>query len=218
MTYSLKICASMSIGLMVFIPCVAALAADEADGFTPLFNGKDLTGWTGDSKLWRVEDGELVGSTVGTTLEYNSFIRTEKRYSDFVLKVSVKLRNHNSGVQFRSEMVEGLAYAAAGYQADVADKTYFGMLYEERKRGFFPYWNAMSQGERDAISKVAKQGEWNHYVITCKGDRIKLELNGVVTCDIADPEGAKEGIIALQLHAGPEMEVRFRDIAIKVLE
>lgn len=192
----------------------AASFAAEA-GFTPLFNGQDLTGWKGAPELWRVENGTIVGSTKGVTLEQNSFLSTEKSYSDFVLRVKVKLINHNSGIQFRSEQLPD--HAVAGYQADVAEKTYFGMLYEERKRGILPYWNEYTDDERAAIFAAAKLDDWNQYEITCNGDHVKIVLNGYTTLDFQDPEGAKAGIIALQLHAGPEMEVYFKDIEIKEL-
>lgn len=188
----------------------------EDDGFVPLFNGKDLTGWDGDPRLWHVENGEIVGSTEGVTLEHNTFLSTKKSFGDFVLRVKVKLRNHNSGIQFRSEQLPD--YVVAGYQADVAEKTYYGMLYEEKKRGIMDYWKAMTPEEQAKIETYVKQGDWNQYEITCQGDHIKLVLNGHTTCDIVDPEGAKKGIIALQLHAGPPMEVRFKDIAVKVIE
>ncbi|MBM3289941.1 MAG: DUF1080 domain-containing protein, partial [Candidatus Hydrogenedentes bacterium] len=133
---------------LVAMACVAAAVwapgalAAAKDGFAPLFNGKDLKGWSGDSRLWKVADGCIVGSTDGVKIEKNTFLFSEKEYGDFVLRVKVKLRNHNSGVQFRSEQRPD--FVAAGYQADVAEKTYFGMLYEEQKRGFMDYWKAMS--------------------------------------------------------------------------
>lgn len=203
-----------AIGLTASVMFPALASAEE---FEPLFNGKDLTGWKGNPALWSVKEGMIVGSTEGNTIEHNQFLISEEEYSDFVLKVSVKLRNHNSGIQFRSEEVPDLEYAVAGYQADVAEKTYFGMLYEERKRGFMPYWQEMSAEERDAVFAAADVDGWNDFVITCEGDRIKMELNGKTTCDIRDPEGAKKGVIALQLHSGPAMEVYFKDIAIKEL-
>jgi len=195
------------------IVSTGVLAAE--DGFKPLFNGEDLTGWTGAPGLWRVENGEIVGSTKGVKLEKNTFLSTEKSYSDFVLRVKVKLINHNSGIQFRSEQLEN--YGVAGYQADVADQTYFGMLYEEQGRGILPYWKEYSDDERAAVFAAAKLDDWNEYEITCEGDRVKMVLNGYTTLDFVDPEGAKSGIIALQLHTGPEMEARFKDIEIKVL-
>ena len=208
----------ISVGLAALI-LAAAIAppshAEVPEGFTPLFNGADLDGWDGDPDLWRVESGEIVGSTENKKIEHNTFLSTKKEYGDFVLRAKVKLRNHNSGIQFRSEQMPD--YVVAGYQADVAEKTYFGMLYEEKKRGFMPYWEPMPQAEKDAIQAVVKQGDWNEYEILAEGDHIKMTLNGKVTCDIQDPDGAKKGIIALQLHAGDPMEVRFKDISIKEL-
>jgi hypothetical protein len=185
-------------------------------GFVPLFNGKNLDGWKGDEKLWKVADGEIVGSTEGTPLEHNSFLSTEKVYADFVLRAKVKLRNHNSGIQFRSEQKPD--HVVIGYQADVAEAKYFGMLYEEGKRRILPYWKALSPEEQVAINGAAKQGGWNEYEITCKGDSVKMVLNGKTTCDMVDPEGAKKGIIALQVHKGDPMEVRFKDLSIKELK
>ena len=207
---------------LVVVACVAGVmsltpsvrAAEE--GFAPLFNGKDLSGWKGDPRLWKVADGEIVGSTDGIKIEKNTFLFYEtKQFSDFVLKVKVKLRNHNSGIQFRSEMLDG--FVAAGYQADVADKTYFGLLYEEQKRGILPYWNALSAEKQAEIFSYAKLDDWNEYEITCQGAHIKMVLNGNVVCEIDDLAGARKGYIALQLHVGPDMLVQYKDIEIKEL-
>lgn len=192
------------------------LAAQTDDGFAPLFNGKDLDGWQGDERLWRAEDGEIVGSTEGVTIKHNTFLSTEKTYGDFVLRVKVKLRNHNSGVQFRGQQKDD--YVVTGYQADMAEQKYFGMLYEEKGRGFMPYWKALSPEEQAAVHAASKPGEWNAFEITCQGDHVKIVLNGKVTCDMEDPDGAKRGVVAFQLHQGPEMEVRFKDIALKRLD
>jgi hypothetical protein len=85
-------------------------------GFTPLFNGKNLTGWVGDPNLWKVEDGILVGRTT-EDLSYNDFLRTEKEYADFIMYCEVRLNGYNSGVQFRSLIRED--GQMAGYQADI---------------------------------------------------------------------------------------------------
>lgn len=195
--------------------CLGGAAAAE-ENWTPLFNGKDLTGWQGEPGRWKVEDGEIVGTTHGEELKQNTFLFYEKEYSDFALKVSFKLINGNSGIQFRSERRPD--FVAAGYQADLAEKTYTGMLYEERKRGILPYWEAIPEEKRKHFDEeLFKRGEWNDFVVYANGDHIKLTLNGEVTCDLKDPEGAKKGAIALQLHVGPPMEVRFKDIAIREL-
>lgn len=205
-----RLCAVLAAGLL--LPLAAA-----AQDFTPLFNGKDLSGWNGRTELWSVENGEIAGSTFGTTLEHNEFLFTDGEYGNFILRAKVKLGNHNSGIQFRS--ARNADGTAAGYQADVAEATYFGMLYEEKLRGILPYWNEKSEDERAKIAnEVAKQGEWNEYEILADGDHIKMTLNGTVTCDIEDPDGRDYGRIALQLHAGPEMRVWFKDIEIRDLD
>ncbi len=195
--------------------CAGAFGQNVEEGFVPLFNGKDLTGWHGDPKLWKVENGEIVGSTEGVTFTANSFLMTDNEYSDFVLRIKVKLRNNNSGIQIRSEEQPG--FAMKGYQADLAEKTYFGMLYEEKGRGFMEYWKKLSPEEQAKIHGTGKQGDWNEFEVRCEGDRIVITLNGVKTCDIQDPDGAKRGRIGLQLHVGPPMEVRFKDISIMEL-
>jgi len=108
-------------------------AGQESGKQESLFNGKDLTGWVtpDDKAIFSVENGEIVGRTQGD-LKKNEFLVTDKPYRDFVLKAKVKIRNGNSGIQFRSKRAAD--DAVSGPQADVADG-YWGLLYEERGRG-----------------------------------------------------------------------------------
>ena len=184
-------------------------------GFVPLFDGKTLRGWHGDLKLWRVENGAIVGTTDGN-IPHNTFLIHEGNFSDFVLKVKFRLHDHkgNSGIQFRSQ--ERDDFVVAGYQADIADNQFMGILYGERTgRGIIA--NVTPQVKATLEKAIHKDG-WNEYVITAQGDHIVLELNGVKTVDIHDPKGAKSGIIALQLHRGHNMTISFKDIQIKVLK
>jgi Domain of Unknown Function (DUF1080) len=183
-------------------------AADEPAQFRPLFNGKDLSGWVtpDDKSLFAVEDGEIVGRTKGD-LKKNEFLATEKPYGDFVLKAKVKIRNGNSGIQFRSKRADD--GAVSGPQADVADG-FWGLLYEEKGRGILERYP-----EEKANDLVKKDG-WNEFVITAKGQHVMIDLNGTRVIDREDPNFDKEGIIALQVHVGPAMEVRYKDIEIKV--
>jgi hypothetical protein len=191
---------------------LASRAAGQETGKTEsLFNGKDLTGWvTPENKsLFTVEDGEIVGRTKSSKdLKKNEFLVTEKPYRDFVLKIKVKLRNHNSGVQFRSSRAaDG---AVSGPQADAADG-YWGLLYEERRRGILERYPA------DKAEKLVKHQDWNEFVITARGKHVTIDLNGTRVIDRTDEKFDDEGIIALQLHAGEPMEVRFKDIEITEL-
>jgi hypothetical protein len=187
----------------------ATVSGQEAKQFHPLFNGKDLSGWVtpADKSLFTVEDGEIVGRTKGD-LKKNEFLATEKTYGDFVLKAKVKFRNGNSGIQFRSKRTpEGVV---SGPQADVAEG-YWGLLYEERGRGI------LERYPEDKAKELVKNNDWNEFVITAKGDHVTIDLNGTRVIDRTDSKFDKEGIIALQVHVGPAMEVRYKDIEIQDL-
>ena len=197
-----------SFGVAGFAPRTNA-GDDEPGKFRALFNGKDLTGWVTpeDKSLFVVEDGEIVGRTKGD-LKKNEFLATDKPYGDFVLKAKVKFRNGNSGIQFRSKRTdEGVV---SGPQADVADG-YWGLLYEERGRGI------LERYPEEKANELVKKGDWNEFVITAKGQHVTIDLNGTRVIDREDPQFDKDGIIALQVHVGPAMEVRYKDIEIKEL-
>ncbi|MFI5456123.1 MAG: DUF1080 domain-containing protein [Isosphaerales bacterium] len=205
--------------LVLFLPGAVSLAAvwptppasgQEPGRFRPLFNGKDLSGWVTpeDKSLFTVENGEIVGRTK-ELLKKNEFLATDKPYGDFVLKVKVKFRNGNSGIQFRSKRKED--GVVSGPQADVADG-YWGLLYEERGRGI------LERYPEDKADALVKKNDWNEFVITAQGSHVTIDLNGTRIIDRADPKFDKEGIIALQIHVWKEpMEVRFKDIEIKEL-
>jgi putative heme-binding domain-containing protein len=190
-------------------------AVQEANekGFRALFNGKDLEGWSATRpKLWSVRDSIIVGRQDGS-LAANTFLATREKFSDFVLRLSVRLPRDvgNSGVQFRTEIrADG---SAQGYQADIA-KGFWGLLLEEGGRHILKWPDPAAVKRPDWV----KPDQWNRYVITAQGSRVTLEVNGVVTVDIEDEKGARSGVIAFQLHQGPAMEVQFKDVEIKVLE
>jgi 3-keto-disaccharide hydrolase len=174
-----------------------------------LFNGKDLSGWVtpDDKAIFSVEDGEIVGRTQGN-LKKNEFLVTAKPYRDFVLKAKVKFRNGNSGIQFRSKRADN--GAVSGPQADVANG-YWGLLYEERGRGI------LERYPEEKANKLVKENDWNEFVITAKGKHVTIDLNGTRIIDRIDDKFDDEGIIALQVHVGPPMEVRYKDIEITEL-
>jgi hypothetical protein len=131
---------------------VPMLATKDVAGL--LFNGRDLTGWQGDSKLWSVENGEIVGRSPGLT--HNTFLVSDMTAENFRLSLEVKLVNNegNSGVQFRTQPLNGFE-EMKGYQADVG-ADWWGKLYEENGRALL--W------EKPGDSLV-KKGEWNRYEI-----------------------------------------------------
>ncbi|HEX8203274.1 MAG TPA: DUF1080 domain-containing protein [Isosphaeraceae bacterium] len=196
--------------LVLVVPALHPAAAADAEddrGFRPLFNGKDLSGWVTpeDKDLFAVEDGAIVGRTQGD-LKKNEFLVTDRPYGDFVLRAKVKIRNGNSGIQFRSKRApDGVV---SGPQADVAEG-YWGLLYEERGRGI------LERYPEEKANALVRKDDWNEFIISAQGDHVTIDLNGTRVIDRTDPQFAKEGIIALQVHVGPPMEVRYKDIAIK---
>ena len=179
-------------------------------GFVPLFNGKDLAGWEGDSRLWSAKDGMLVGESPG--VEENNFLATEASYSDFVLSFSVRLLKDsgNSGVQFRSVRVPG--HEMSGYQADIGPG-YWACLYDESRRN-----RVLVPAAPEALA-VLRKGNWNEYQIRAVGGEITLTLNGVLSAKYRedDPAIARDGRIAVQIHAGGPMKVEFKDVLIRDL-
>ena len=181
--------------------------AQAEEGFRPLFNGKDLTGWVtpDDKSLFTVEDGVILGKTKGD-LKKNEFLVTDKPYGDFTLKAKVKYKSGNSGIQFRS--VREPNGRVSGPQADVA-KGYWGLFYEENRRGI------LERYPKEKADALIHEGDWNDFVITAEGDHVTISINGTKVIDRTDDKFDKSGIIALQVHVGPVTEVRFKDIEIK---
>ena len=111
----------------------------------------------------------------------------------------------NSGVQVRTESLDGFN-EVRGYQADVGPG-WWGKLYEENGRGLL----SAEGGE-----KFLKKGDWNHYEIEVIGTHVRTLLNGQLCVDLEDPAGKRQGLFALQLHAGEPTEVRFRNLQLEV--
>jgi hypothetical protein len=208
-----------------------ALAEDKN-----LFNGKDLTGWKG-LDFWSVEDGCITGRTTKEKpTKGNTFLVYQDEVADFELTFKYKIVGGNSGVQYRSKLTDEKAFVVAGYQADFeAGKTYSGILYEEKGRGILAQRGqktvikegaapnkpkievAGEVGKSAEIQAKIKADDWNDYRIVAKGGHLQHFINGAQTIDVTDETaiGAKKGILALQLHAGPAMVVQFKDLVLK---
>ncbi|MEY3828350.1 MAG: hypothetical protein RL636_51 [Verrucomicrobiota bacterium] len=202
-----------------------------------LFNGKDLTGWKG-LDFWSVEDGCITGRTTKEKpTKGNTFLVWQGgEVGDFEFTFKYKIVGGNSGVQYRSKVVDEKGYVVAGYQADFeAGKTYSGILYEEKGRGILAQRGqktvikegaapnkpkvevAGEVGKSAEIQAKIKSEDWNEYRIVAQGGHLQHFINGVATVDVTDETavGAKKGILALQLHAGPAMVVQFKDLILK---
>jgi len=214
-----------------------ALASTAVAEDKNLFNGKDLTGWKG-LDFWSVEDGCITGRTTKEKpTKGNTFLVWQGgEIGDFEFTFKYKIVGGNSGVQYRSKVVDEKAFVVSGYQADFeAGKTYSGILYEEKGRGILAQRGqktVIKDGEKPGKAKVEVTGEvgksaeiqakikaedWNEYRIVAQGGHLQHFINGVQTVDVTDQTavGAKKGILALQLHAGPAMVVQFKDLVLK---
>jgi Domain of Unknown Function (DUF1080) len=183
----------------------------------PLFDGKTLTGWEGDTeKTWRIEDGAIVGGSLDEVVPRNEFLCTTKSFEDFELKVKFKLLGDrklaNAGVQFRTKRIPK-HHEVIGYQADVGQQ-YWGALYDESRRK-----TVLAQPDKELIEKLVKHDDWNDYVIRCEGPRIRLWLNGTLTVDYTEKDDKVErtGILGLQIHGGGKAKVFYKDIVIEEL-
>ncbi len=178
--------------------------------FVDIFNGKNLDGWIKHgSEKWYVEDGEIICES-GPQKEYG-YLSTEKFYDDFELKLKFKQEaNGNSGVFFRSTL-EGTKIT--GWQVEVAPPgSNTGGIYESYGRG----WLIKPAPEKD---KALKIGEWNEMRILVVGDHVTSWVNGTEMISITDAKiGTGKGAIALQIHDGGGIKVRWKDLVLRVIK
>ena len=240
----------MCVGL-VLATAVVSMAADKActappaeSGMESLFNGKDLTGWDGDSRLWCVKDGVIHGETTPEKKSKgNTFLICKKgSLKDFELRLTYRLNaTNNSGIQYRSKHIEKAANAwvVRGYQHEIRNEidmpNVSGFIYSEggiAGKGRLCYCG--EKAVRDANDKKTVTGTlitkeeykklfnldgWNDVVIIAKGNHIRHYLNGRQILDYTDnsPKALLEGVIALQLHGGKPMWAEYKNIRIKEL-
>lgn len=189
--------------------------ADDTKAFLEKSN------WEGREGLWKIEGTSIIGETMEDP-KYNTFFCTKKKYSDFELKFKTTLRDGigNSGVQIRSEVFDAKLFKVRGPQVDIG-KGYWGSLYGEGVGGM------MKASDKALIEKAVKEKEENAYEIVAKGTHITIKINGTTMIDQDFPKlpgkdakaAPKEGIIALQVHAGyPKMRIEFKDISFKELK
>jgi hypothetical protein len=225
-------CAALS--LVLCFGASRPVQGEDNDGFKSLFDGKSLAGWSGKEKFWSVRDGAITGQTTAENpTQGNTFLLYEHTVGDFELRLKFKIVGGNSGIQYRS--VDKGNHVVNGYQADIdSGDTYIGILYEEGGRGILAQRGEKvvigadgkkevvgKTGDSKEIAEAVKKEDWNEYLIIAKGNHLVQKINGLTTIDVTDHESAKarsEGVLALQLHAGPPMTVQFKDIQVKSLK
>ena len=211
----------------------------------PLFDGSSLVGWKGDLQFWSVENGCIVGrSTVENPCKVTTYLHHDAVLDDFELTFDIKLEGEgaNSGMQYRSTSwpTPGDGFDLSGYQADFDQAhRYSGILYETYGRGI-----AVERGQAIRFNEDRSKREieparpdaelkkvllaadvdpktkgWHTYRIIADGRRLEHWIDGerVMLAEDHDPRFAKEGILALQVHSGPPMTVRVRNLRVRDL-
>lgn len=210
------------IGLTYLAPVANAQSpitqSPKAQSTKALFDGKSFEGWEGDiQSVWRIENESLTAGSLTQRQKENNFLATKESFSDFELELDWKLEGTegfiNGGVQFRTKRIPD-HHEVSGYQADLG-AGFDGALYDESRRN-----KMLAKPDEPTLKKAIKPlGEWNHYRIRAQGPRIELWLNGIQTVDYTeeDPEIAKDGIIAVQIHGGATSIVQYRNLQLKSL-
>jgi len=226
---------SLCLAATVLLVCVAVCPAQE-EGFINMFNGKDLSGWRGDTTRWSVQDGAITGQTTpDNLLKYNTFLIWEGgQPADFELRFKYRIVGGNSGVQYRSRVIDEDKFVVSGYQADIdSSPRYSGMLYEEKARAIMAERGQKVEvgadgkkqvtqiGDKDELQKKIRNEDWNDYIVMARGNHFKHFINGELMSEVIDNQSdkaAKSGVIALQVHQGPPMTVQYKDLRIKELK
>jgi hypothetical protein len=236
--------AALSFPALLMAQDVSPNAPSEPADMKSIFNGKDLTGWDGDPRLWSVKDGALRGETTAeNAAKGNTFIIwKDGATKDFELRLSFRCNaTNNSGIQYRSRHItEGRvnnAWVVRGYQHEIRNElklpSVSSFIYDEGgKRGRMclvgetAVWSEEGKKvtgtliDQEGFEKLFKLDDWNDVVIIARGNRLLHYLNGRLVVDCTDNDsqlGRTEGILALQLHAGRPMWVEFKNIRIKHL-
>lgn len=239
-THVLLVVLGLVLSLASYTVAQQGKAPPEPAGMEKIFNGKDLTNWDGDPRLWSVKGGVIRGQTTREVpAKGNTFLIWKgDEVGDFELRLTARVSGpNNSGIQYRSKHLTDNKqndWVVSGYQVEVEDDgTDAGFLYHEKGRGRIANVGEKvvvgedgkkqvvgHLGKREEIAKNWKKGDWNDFVIIARGNHLQHFVNGVQIVDVVDkdPKGSlKSGILALQLHGGAPMTVEFKDIRLKRL-
>ena len=222
--------------------CFALTSASNADQATTpsdvvvMFDGSDMSHWKGRDDLWSHEDGQIVGRTTDEDpIDANTFLIWQgDAPENFELTLQFKIEGGNSGIQYRSKVLDESKSIVGGYQADIdfANK-YAGILYEEKGRGILAKRGEKVTvdsdgdklrkrvGDEQGMGNGIHSGKWNDFRVVADGNRLQHFINEAMTVEVIDEQTEKsssDGVIALKIHQGPAMTVRFKNIKLRKLK
>ncbi|WP_262247051.1 3-keto-disaccharide hydrolase [Parapedobacter soli] len=218
----LPIIGAIAISALAISSCGSGATQNQQDpsAYISLFDGSSLTGWRGDTSLWRAEGGVLIGEIApGAELDHNSFIIWDGgKPADFELVAEYRMTGKgNSGINYRSEELMEPSFALKGYQADIdAANTYTGQNYEERGRTILAFpgqhvrlpevtgpiadyakgniWTVAEEveslGNRDSLRTLVKENDWNEIRIVANGNQLEHYINGTLMSKVEDHDVA----------------------------
>jgi catechol 2,3-dioxygenase-like lactoylglutathione lyase family enzyme len=195
---------------------VGTISTVGGESARPLFDGRTLAGWEGNTATWRAEDGAIVAGALDRLQPHNEFLATTADFGDFELRLQYKVEGTggfvNGGVQFWSQRVPG-GFEVSGYQADLGAGT-DGNLYDESRRGA-----NLATPPPEVRDRVLRPGGWNDYRIRAEQGHIQIWLNGVKTVDYTErTQGIPQrGKFALQIHGGANTKVSYRNLELEAL-
>ena len=197
--------------LLVALSAVGSAAAAEPT-FVPLFNGQDLTGFTGENsaKFWRIENGVLVGENDAE--KKGNYLWTEKSYGDFVLEFEVRWttttpRGVDTGIEMRQPHIQLQLGVSGSLKVDMTGSFYTGGK---------PAYPEAAQA-KDAKALMRPEGQWNKFRVQAQGDTFSCWINGTKQVEYIDPKFSGAAPLGLQIHPGVEMKVEYRDLRIAEL-
>jgi Domain of Unknown Function (DUF1080) len=223
----------------VFPPTVP----DDNAGFVPIFDGKSLSGWEGDTQFWRVENGEIVGETTPEKVvkQNNFLIWRGGTVRDFELKLEFRINGTNSGIQYRSTELPNIGkWVLKGYQADIDfGGLYAGNIHDERGRGPTSGGAVLSRrgqvtrivdgpvfkvvgtiGDNTLLRGVLNVNNWNRYHIIARGPVLMQFINDQLMAVVIDEDSknfSPEGVIGFQMHTGPPFKIQYRNVLYRKL-
>ena len=200
---SMKIPCALFTALALVAACSLARAGEN---WKPLWNGKTFAAWHVIGKgEWKIIDGVIRGAHAKEEKEFGHIV-TDKTYRDFTVRLKYKAVKGNSGLYFRVEE-KGFS-GVTGFQAEIDPEKDAGGLYETNGRSW------VSQPKPDDVKRWFKPGQWNEMSVSAHGGHIVVLVNGIKSAELKDDPGRHEGKFALQVHAGQDCEVWFKDIEI----
>jgi hypothetical protein len=193
---------------LCLVAALLQLPLPAAEKWQPLWDGRTFSGWHPIGKgTWEIQEGAIHGTNVKAEKEYGHLV-SDASYRNFTVRLKFKSLRGNSGLYFRVEE-KGFS-GISGFQAEIDATVDVGGLYETNGRSW------VVQPSPEAVATWFKPGDWNEMIVTAQDGHLVVRINGKISAEVTDDPGRREGRFALQVHAGQDVDVWFKDLEILV--